>query len=166
MAAGYIHPATAALLKAPDEFASKAAHRARILADDTASEVAAQRRLYSDIIGPAFWVSDGLGDARRSPHVREMVAGLDRSRDFDPLGMLALGDALEEAGCTNPEMLEHCRSGGPHHRGCWVIEELTGRSAMQLPLHAEPARKSRPAPLIRMKRDIIRPPDRGGVKIG
>jgi hypothetical protein len=32
-----------------------------------------------------------------------------------------LGDALEEAGCTDRDVLDHCRGTGPHVRGCWVV---------------------------------------------
>jgi hypothetical protein len=46
-------------------------------------------------------------------------------RAFDRLPILA--DALEEAGCTNPEMLDHCRQPGAHARGCWVVDALPGR---------------------------------------
>jgi hypothetical protein len=38
-----------------------------------------------------------------------------------------LGDCLEEAGCTDPEVLEHCRSGGDHVRGCWAVDLVLGR---------------------------------------
>jgi hypothetical protein len=38
-----------------------------------------------------------------------------------------LADALEEAGCTNPEILEHCRTQGEHVRGCWVVDLVLGR---------------------------------------
>ena len=38
-----------------------------------------------------------------------------------------LGDALEEAGCAREEILEHCRSAGPHVRGCWVVDQVLGR---------------------------------------
>jgi hypothetical protein len=48
------------------------------------------------------------------------------SRDFRDMPVLA--DALEEAGCTNPDILDHCRSGGEHVRGCWVIDALLGKS--------------------------------------
>ncbi len=39
-------------------------------------------------------------------------------------GWLAiLADALEEAGCADREMLEHCREPGlVHVRGCWVVD--------------------------------------------
>jgi hypothetical protein len=37
-------------------------------------------------------------------------------------------DALEEAGCDNADMLSHCRGPGPHVRGCWVVDLVTGRA--------------------------------------
>jgi hypothetical protein len=48
------------------------------------------------------------------------------SRDFSDMPILA--DALEEAGCSNQDILAHCRSGGEHVRGCWVIDFILGRS--------------------------------------
>lgn len=42
------------------------------------------------------------------------------SRDF--MSMPILADALEEAGCTSADILEHCRGPGPHVRGCWVVD--------------------------------------------
>jgi hypothetical protein len=38
--------------------------------------------------------------------------------------MPILGDALEDAGCTNADMLAHCRQPTEHIRGCWVMELL------------------------------------------
>ena len=38
-----------------------------------------------------------------------------------------LGDALEDAGCTDADLLGHLRGPGPHWRGCWAIDALTGR---------------------------------------
>ncbi|OAI47607.1 hypothetical protein AYO44_01645 [Planctomycetaceae bacterium SCGC AG-212-F19] len=46
-------------------------------------------------------------------------------RAFDRLPILA--DALEDAGCTNADVLEHCRSNGPHVRGCWVVDLILGK---------------------------------------
>jgi hypothetical protein len=46
-------------------------------------------------------------------------------RAFDRLPILA--DALEDAGCNNAEILEHCRGPGPHVRGCWVIDLLLSK---------------------------------------
>jgi hypothetical protein len=39
---------------------------------------------------------------------------------FQDLRLLA--DALEEAGCTDPAILGHCRGQGEHVRGCWVVD--------------------------------------------
>jgi hypothetical protein len=47
-------------------------------------------------------------------------------RAFDRLPLLA--DALEEAGCTDADILAHCRGDGPHVRGCWVVDLILGKS--------------------------------------
>jgi hypothetical protein len=48
------------------------------------------------------------------------------ARDFAAMPVLA--DALEEAGCTHPDVLAHCRGPGPHVRGCWVVDLVLGKS--------------------------------------
>jgi hypothetical protein len=48
--------------------------------------------------------------------------------DLDPLRLSVLSDALEEAGCTNAELLSHLRSPGPHVRGCWAVDLILGKS--------------------------------------
>jgi hypothetical protein len=45
---------------------------------------------------------------------------------FDRLPIL--GDALEDAGCSEAHLLDHCRNGGEHVRGCWVIDLLLGKT--------------------------------------
>jgi hypothetical protein len=47
------------------------------------------------------------------------------SRDFSAMPILA--DALQDCGCDNEEILTHCRGPGPHVKGCWAIDLLTGR---------------------------------------
>lgn len=44
------------------------------------------------------------------------------ARDFSSMPILA--DALEEAGYTSADILDHCRGPGPHVRGCWVVDLL------------------------------------------
>jgi hypothetical protein len=56
------------------------------------------------------------------PKIAETIYG---NRAFAELPILA--DALEEAGCDNADILEHCRSGGEHVRGCWVVDLLLGK---------------------------------------
>jgi hypothetical protein len=48
------------------------------------------------------------------------------NRAFDRLPILA--DALEDAGCTDQAILDHCRGPGPHVRGCWVVDLMLGKS--------------------------------------
>ncbi len=47
-------------------------------------------------------------------------------RSFDQMPILA--DALEEAGCTDTDILNHCRQPGEHVRGCWVVDLILGKS--------------------------------------
>jgi hypothetical protein len=58
--------------------------------------------------------------------VQKIAQAIYDERDFDRMPILA--DALEEAGCTNQDILDHCRSGGEHVRGCWVIDLVLGKS--------------------------------------
>jgi hypothetical protein len=53
----------------------------------------------------------------------------------DPVPMLQfragkplLADALEDAGCTDAELLVHLRSPGPHVRGCWGLDLVLGKA--------------------------------------
>jgi hypothetical protein len=57
--------------------------------------------------------------------VRHLADGIYEDRAFDR--MPVLGDALEEAGCNDREILEHCRCDGEHVRGCWVVDALLGK---------------------------------------
>jgi hypothetical protein len=46
-------------------------------------------------------------------------------QSFDRLPILA--DALEDAGCDNAEVLNHCRQPGEHVKGCWVVDLVLGK---------------------------------------
>ena len=58
--------------------------------------------------------------------VVQFAEGVYEDRAFDR--MPVLGDALEEAGCNDEAVLRHCREGGEHVRGCWVLDLLLGKS--------------------------------------
>lgn len=48
------------------------------------------------------------------------------SRDFSTMPILA--DALQDAGCDNDDILNHCRDPEqPHIRGCWVVDLVLGK---------------------------------------
>jgi hypothetical protein len=56
----------------------------------------------------------------------QIAQGVHEEQRFGDLPVLA--DALEEAGCDEQTILSHCRSEGPHVRGCWVLDLLLDRS--------------------------------------
>ncbi|MBN9521357.1 hypothetical protein J0H58_23020 [bacterium] len=63
------------------------------------------------------WVSDDVA--------RLATVAYD-SRDFSRLPEIA--DALDDAGCGQPDILAHCRGPGPHVRGCWVVDLVLGKA--------------------------------------
>jgi hypothetical protein len=49
------------------------------------------------------------------------------SREFSAMPILA--DALQDAGCDNTDILDHCRDAGATHiRGCWVVDLVLGKA--------------------------------------
>ena len=92
------------------------------------SELNAQAHLLRDIFGNPFrsaainpaWLrwNDGAAAA--------IAQKIYDDRDFSLMPVLA--DALEEAGCTNGDILDHCRQPGEHVRGCWVVDLVLGKS--------------------------------------
>jgi hypothetical protein len=58
--------------------------------------------------------------------VRTLAEGIYQERAFDRMPILA--DALQDAGCDNEDILNHCRQPGKHVRGCWVVDLLLGKT--------------------------------------
>jgi len=56
--------------------------------------------------------------------VLALARAIAEGQDFGLLPVL--GDALEEAGCSLPDVLEHCRGRTQHVPACWVIRLLLG----------------------------------------
>jgi hypothetical protein len=57
--------------------------------------------------------------------VAKLAEAIYEERTFDRLPILA--DALEEAGCTDPAILDHCRQHPHHARGCFVLDLILGK---------------------------------------
>ncbi len=78
-----------------------------------------------EVIGNPFrwvrWEDDWL-----TPTVHTLAADAYARGQFDGLPILA--DAVEDAGCDNPELLAHLRGPGPHARGCWALDVILGKS--------------------------------------
>jgi hypothetical protein len=62
----------------------------------------------------------------RTEDVLGLARGIYEDRAFDRLPLLA--DALMDAGCDDDQVLGHCRSEGPHARGCWVVDLALGKA--------------------------------------
>jgi hypothetical protein len=104
--------------------------------DNTEEEKVRICHLLRDLFGPLpfrpvsvedGWLTWNAGAVRRLAEAayqeRELPAG---TLDTGRLGVLA--DALEEAGCTDADLLGHLRGPGPHVRGCWAVDLLSGRN--------------------------------------
>jgi hypothetical protein len=63
--------------------------------------------------------------AWNSGTVPALAQSLSEQRAWDQMHLLA--DALEDAGCTDSLVLDHCRSRGPHVRGCWVVDLILSK---------------------------------------
>jgi hypothetical protein len=83
-----------------------------------------QCRVARDIFGNPFRPGV-LAQSWRTDRAVALARGMYESRDFSPMPILA--DVLEEAGCDDSEVLDHCRGPGPHVRGCWVVDLVLGK---------------------------------------
>jgi hypothetical protein len=90
----------------------------------SAAEWRAQGDMLRDLVGNPFRPVTVLPDWHTGA-----VLGLSRqvyeSRDFSAMPILA--DALQDAGCENADILNHCRGPGPHVRGCWVVDLILSK---------------------------------------
>jgi len=92
---------------------------------DRDDELARQADLVRDIFGNPFRPVTA-DPSWLTPTVVQLAEHIYADRAFDQMPILA--DALQDAGCYNAEILGHCRSDGPHVRGCFVGDLLLGKS--------------------------------------
>jgi hypothetical protein len=78
-------------------------------------------QLLRDIFGNPFRPLT-LNPAWLTSTVATLAQQVYDSRDFSAMPILA--DALQDAGCDNEQILNHCRQPGGHTRGCWVVDLL------------------------------------------
>jgi hypothetical protein len=101
-----------------------------------ATERRVQSHLLRCIFGNPFHMSLAISAAVRNWNdgtVRRIAEGIDQERwmpegTLDTGRLAILADALLDAGCEGEELLAHCRSEGPHVRGCWAIDAILGKS--------------------------------------
>jgi hypothetical protein len=78
-----------------------------------------------DIVGNPHR-SHAIASSWRTPAVMRLSSEILADRAFDRMPILA--NALDDAGCTDEEMLAHCRDPRDHVLGCWVVDLLLGHS--------------------------------------
>ena len=81
--------------------------------------------LLHDIFGPLPFRPITLNPSWLTSTVTSLAQAIYTDRAFDRLPILA--DALEEAGRNDADVLAHCRGGGEHARGCWVVDCVLGK---------------------------------------
>jgi hypothetical protein len=98
-----------------------------VAARDAARDAARakQAALLREVVGNPFRAVEIPALSPRS--VPRMVAtSIYAEHRWSDLPILA--DALEEAGCDDAEILDHCRGAGGHVRGCFVVDLLLGKT--------------------------------------
>lgn len=84
---------------------------------EDAGQAALIREILGNLLRPARFEP-----AWRTPDVLTLARGIDEEQAFDRMPILA--DALQDAGCDDPDILGHCREQGAHARGCWLIDRV------------------------------------------
>jgi hypothetical protein len=84
-------------------------------------------RLLRDIVGNPFRTVSRDPDWLRWNRgtVPKLAGAIYEDRAWERLPIL--GDALEDAGCTDAVLLAHCHGPDPHTRGCFMLDLLLGK---------------------------------------
>ena len=88
------------------------------------SEATAQITIFRDVFGNPFRPVT-FSPAWRTDTAVALARTMYDNHDFSAMPILA--DALQDAGCDNADILDHCRGPGPHVRGCWVVDLVLGK---------------------------------------
>ncbi|MBN9522045.1 hypothetical protein J0H58_26605 [bacterium] len=88
---------------------------------------AAEKRALSALVRCVFgnpFRPVAFDPAWRTEAAAALARGMYEANDFAAMPVLA--DALDDAGCADADVLAHCRSAGPHARGCWGVGLVLG----------------------------------------
>jgi hypothetical protein len=89
-------------------------------------EFAKKETILRDMFGNPFRPV-AFDPAWRTSTAVTIAKGMYDNRDFSAMPILA--DALQDAGCDNDDILNHCRDAKQTHvRGCWVVDLVLGLS--------------------------------------
>jgi hypothetical protein len=99
-------------------------HRATTPEAAWIAEGIAQCDLLREVIGNPFR-APVLLPSWRTPEATALATRICQDRAFADMPQLA--SLLEQAGCNNPEILQHCRETKEHARGCWALDFILGK---------------------------------------
>jgi hypothetical protein len=118
----------AELLLVADEVRNAVRNAASTVADGWVVQEAERLRqaaLLRDLFGPFMFRPITIEESWlrwNEGCVVKIASAIYEERRFADLPILA--DALEDAGCSDAEILGHLRGPGPHARGCWALDLL------------------------------------------
>lgn len=92
--------------------------------EESEREIFPQITLLHDIVGNPFY-PEAVEPAWLTDTVVQFARVMYESHDFSAMPILA--DALQDAGCDNHIILNHCQGRWPHVRGCWVVDLILGK---------------------------------------
>jgi hypothetical protein len=124
-----IFAANCCAVEAREDFAATS----RLSREEIDAEARHQCAILRDIFGNPFRPV-ALDPAWLTPTVRALAQAAYDERalpagELDVQRLAILADALEDAGCQEAHVLEHCRgSPRPHVRGFWVVDWILGKS--------------------------------------
>jgi hypothetical protein len=122
----YTHRLICGLLDEPfdlAEFTRQFEHLCRNRWDNPGGELVCHRLVRETTGNPFRPVR--FGASWRTVDTLGLARGIYEDRAFDRMPLLA--DALMDAGCDDEQIISHCRTGGPHVRGCWVVDLVLGK---------------------------------------
>jgi len=88
-------------------------------------EDAWQSTILRCIIGPLLFRRLHISPGWITSEVKDLAAAIYTERAYERLATLA--NALEAAGCTDSDMIGHCRAKTDHVRGCWVVDLILSK---------------------------------------
>jgi hypothetical protein len=91
-------------------------------------ERSAQAAVLRDLVGPLPFRTVALDPAWLTDRVADFARTIYEQGRFEELPILA--DLLEDCGCTDTDLLDHCRGPGPHFRGCWALDLVAFASGL------------------------------------
>src|SRR5262245_17808117 len=104
----------------------------RRLADEAVPKLREQAHLVRDVFGPLPFRRAKAASQHRTRDVLALAEAAYEARAL-PSGHLesarlaVLADALEDAGCSDADVLSHLRARGLHVLGCWALDLILGK---------------------------------------